>query len=92
MREAWEEAFANIAIEEQVAIYSIPRISQVQIHYRARLQSEDVKPGPESLDVRLVTPEDIPWDDLAFPTVTWLLRDEIKRREQLVDSVNPRMN
>src|SRR5262249_46592879 len=52
-REAWEEARAWIAIEGLLAIYDIPRISQVQLIYRATLLDEKVAPGPESLDVRL---------------------------------------
>ena len=39
-REAWEEAQAKIHIEGLLAIYDIPRISQVQLIYRARLIDE----------------------------------------------------
>lgn len=73
-REAWEEARARIAIEGLIAVYSIPRIDQVQILYRARLLDAAVSPGPESLDVRLVGWDEIPWDELAFPSVHWVLR------------------
>src|SRR5579884_2311174 len=47
-REAWEEARARIHIEGLLAVYDIPRISQVQLIYRARLLGPDVAPGPES--------------------------------------------
>ena len=73
-REAWEEARARIAIEGLIAVYSIPRIDQVQILYRARLLDASVAPGPESLDVQLVGWDEIPWDELAFPSVHWVLR------------------
>ena len=33
----------------------------------------DVAAGPESTDVALVDWKDIPWDQLAFPTVVWAL-------------------
>ncbi len=36
-REAWEEARARIEIEGLLAVYDIPRLSQVQLVYRARL-------------------------------------------------------
>jgi len=52
-REAWEEARARIEIEGLLAIYDIPRISQVQLIYRAKLLDEAVAAGPESLEVRL---------------------------------------
>ncbi|MEM1138792.1 MAG: NUDIX hydrolase [Pseudomonadota bacterium] len=73
-REAHEEACADIEIDRLLAIYSIPRISQVQLMYRARLKSPDVAAGPESQEVALVAPKDIPWAELAFPSVTWVLR------------------
>ena len=72
-REAVEEANAEIAIERLLAIYDIPRISQVQIIYAARLTDDTVSPGPESQEVELFEWEDIPWNDLAFPTVRWAL-------------------
>lgn len=73
-REAVEEANAEIAIDRLLAIYDIPRISQVQIIYAARLTDDTVSPGPESQEVELFEWEDIPWNDLAFPTVRWALR------------------
>lgn len=72
-REAFEEARARIAIDGLLAVYDIPRISQVQVIYRARLAEPEFEPGPESLEVRLFAWTDIPWDDLAFPSVQWSL-------------------
>ena len=73
MREAWEEARARIELEGLLAVYSVERIGQIQLLYRARLLHEDVAAGPESLEVRLVGWDEIPWDELAFPTVRWIL-------------------
>lgn len=73
-REAWEEARADLELDQVLAIYSVPRISQVQVMFRARLLNPgSVEAGPESAEVRLVTWEDIPWSELAFPTVYWAL-------------------
>ena len=82
MREAREEACADIAIEGLIAVYSIPRIEQVQILFRARLLSADVAAGPESQEVRLVEWDEIPWGQLAFPTVGWVLRRALELRGQ----------
>ncbi|MEL7480596.1 MAG: NUDIX hydrolase [Pseudomonadota bacterium] len=71
-REAFEEANARIEIDRLLAVYSVPRISQIQIMYRARLTSE-ISPGPESEEVGLFAWSDIPWQSLAFPTVIWAL-------------------
>ena len=80
MREAWEEARARIAIDGLIAVYSVRRIDQVQLLYRASLLDERVEAGPESQEVRLVAWDAIPWDDLAFPTVHWVLRRAIELR------------
>ena len=73
MREAMEEACAKIEIDGLLGCYSVPRISQVQLMYRARLVDPAIAPGPESTDVKLVTWDEIPWDELAFPSVKWAL-------------------
>ncbi len=72
-REAAEEACAEIAIDGMLAVYSIARIGQVQVLFRARLASPGFAPGPESLEVKLFAWDEIPWDDLAFPSVRWVL-------------------
>jgi ADP-ribose pyrophosphatase YjhB (NUDIX family) len=71
-REAREEACAELELDAMLAVYSVPRIGQVQIFFRARLLNEPA-PGPESLEVKLVGWDDIPWAELAFPSVKWSL-------------------
>ena len=73
-REAKEEACADIEIDALLAVYNVPRISQVQIIYRATLRELEFAPGEESLDVALFDWQDVPWDELAFPSVHWALR------------------
>ena len=78
-REAWEEAEARIVPDGILAVYSISRIGQVQIIYRARFEDGEpgrtphIAAGPESLEVGLFAWDDIPWDRIAFPTVHWAL-------------------
>jgi ADP-ribose pyrophosphatase YjhB (NUDIX family) len=74
MREALEEACARIEIDGVFAIYSLAHLSQVQLMFRARLLSPEVAAGAESLEVALFTWDEIPWDELAFPSVGWALR------------------
>jgi ADP-ribose pyrophosphatase YjhB (NUDIX family) len=90
-REAWEEARAKIEIETLLAVYTVPRISQVQLMYRARLVSDDVSAGPESLEVGLFTFDAIPWDDLAFPSVRWALHQyaDSKHLDSFAAFTNP---
>ena len=72
-REAREEANAEIAIDALLAVYSVPHISQVQLMYRAQLAAPEFAPGPESLEVKLFQWSEIPWSELAFPSVKWAL-------------------
>jgi ADP-ribose pyrophosphatase YjhB (NUDIX family) len=90
-REAWEEARARIAIDALLAVYDVPRISQVQLIWRATLIDPAIAAGPESLDVRLFAWDEIPWDEIAFPTVRWALRDaaEIGTRPDFAARRNP---
>lgn len=73
MREAREEANADLEIVSLLAVYSIPRISQVQLMYKARLCSPDVSAGVESLEVAFFDWDEIPWNEIAFPSVVWAL-------------------
>jgi ADP-ribose pyrophosphatase YjhB (NUDIX family) len=73
-REALEEAEAAITIEGILGVFSIARIGQVQIIFRACFSGPPAfGPGPESLEVRLFDPEEIPWNEIAFPSVHWAL-------------------
>ena len=72
-REAMEEAGANIALEGILAVYDVSRIGQVQVMYRAHFATPGIAAGEESLEVGMFAWDEIPWDDIAFPTVRWAL-------------------
>ena len=90
-REAMEEAGAELAIEGLLAVYNLPRISQVQLIYKARLATPGFHAGEESLEVRLFPWNRIPWEELAFPTVHWALHQyrEVQDREVFSPFGNP---
>ena len=74
LREALEEAGADILADGVLALYDISRIGQIQVMFRARFAGPvEFAPGVESLDVRLFAWEEIPWAELAFPSVRWAL-------------------
>ncbi|MEO1135654.1 MAG: NUDIX hydrolase [Pseudomonadota bacterium] len=91
IREAQEEACADLEIDRLLAVYSIPRISQIQLMFRGRLRAPDIAAGPESAEVGLYDWEDIPWPDLAFPSVNWALRHyhESRGRPDFAPFSNP---
>ena len=90
-REAREEACADVDLDSVLSIYTVPRISQVQIIYRGTLRSPDVAPGPESQEVALLTWDEIPWDDIAFPSVHWALNHfrEVRELRSFPPFANP---
>jgi ADP-ribose pyrophosphatase YjhB (NUDIX family) len=83
-REAKEEAECEIELDALLAVYSVQRISQVQLMYRARLKTPHFARGTESLEVALFAWEDIPWTELAFPSVTWALSHYRETKDQAV--------
>ena len=90
MREAVEEATARIALKGLLAVYTIRRLSQVQLFYRAALIEPAIAPGPESLEVDLFAWDEIPWGELAFPSVGWALRhDAAAERGEPAPFTNP---
>ena len=81
-REALEEANARVDIEDLYTVYSIPHISQVYMMFRAKLLDTDVSPGVESLEVKLVREDEIPWDQLAFTMVRRTLEHFLEDRKR----------
>jgi ADP-ribose pyrophosphatase YjhB (NUDIX family) len=73
-RETLEEANARIRIGDAFTLLSVPHVNQVHIFYRAQLLDLDFSPGAESLDVALFREKEIPWDELAFRSISATLR------------------
>lgn len=81
IRETREEAGAQVYVEAPFALISIPHISQVHLFYRGRLQNPHYAAGEESLEVALLDPEKIPWNDLAFRSVSLCLERYLSDRD-----------
>jgi ADP-ribose pyrophosphatase YjhB (NUDIX family) len=75
IRETLEEASARVAVGELYTVISLPYINQVYVMFRARLIDLDFAPGSESLEVRLFHEDEVPWEQLAFRTITRTLRN-----------------
>ena len=74
MRETLEEANARVAVDDLFVTVNLPHISQVYMLFRARLLDLEFSPGAESLDVELLGEHEIPWAEMAFPTVSEALK------------------
>jgi len=73
-RETLEEANARVEIKELYTVFNIPHTNQVYMMFRGQLNDLDFSPGEESLEVALYHEKDIPWDNLAFPTILHTLK------------------
>jgi ADP-ribose pyrophosphatase YjhB (NUDIX family) len=80
-REAMEEANAKVEINDLYTVYSIPHISQVYMMFLAKLLDPEVSPGEESIEVKLVSEAEIPWDQLAFTMVRRTLEHFLEDRK-----------
>ena len=81
-RETLEEANARVEVGALYAIFNIPHISQVYMLFRARLLDADFSAGAETLETRLFSEADIPWDEIAFATVRQTLNHYYNDRKQ----------
>jgi ADP-ribose pyrophosphatase YjhB (NUDIX family) len=74
IRETLEEAGARVRLQGLYSLLSVVRVGQVHLFYRAELADVDFAPGEESLEVELFREDEIPWEELAFRTVSQTLR------------------
>lgn len=74
LRETDEEAGVQIELGGLLALVNVPKVSQLHVFYRARLLNETTNPGAETLETQLFAPHDIPWETIAFHSITLTLR------------------
>jgi ADP-ribose pyrophosphatase YjhB (NUDIX family) len=79
-RESQEEALAIVKIGSLLAIANVLHAHQVHVFFRATLEKPEFGAGPESLEVKLVPPEEIPWGEIAFPSTDFALRRYLEDR------------
>ena len=82
LRETVEEANARVAVDDLFVTVNLPHINQVYMLFRGRLLDLDFSAGEESLEVELMTEEQMPWSEMAFPTVIEALKLYFADRER----------
>lgn len=83
VRETQEEAGIHITCGQLLSSISVPHISQVHIFFLANMNSPDhASRTSESLEVKLFSVNEIPWDEIAFPTVKKTLRHYLDDRDK----------
>jgi len=82
-RETMEEAGIDITCGQLLASISVPHISQVHIFFLTHMaDANHAQSTSESLEVKLFDIADIPWDEIAFPTVKQTMELYLEDREK----------
>lgn len=82
-RESMEEANLKLGELNLYFVMSLTHISQVYMMFIAHAEN-DFSPGIESLETKLFTESEIPWDQLAFPVVSKTLKRFFADRRRLI--------
>jgi len=72
-RETLEEACAKVEIGTALAMIHVVHVNQIHLMYRARLKDGQYGVGQESLETELFDRSEIPWEELAFPSISFSL-------------------
>ena len=73
LRETMEEANARVEIINLFAVFNLPHVNQVYLMFNSNLMDLNFSPGAESQQVALFSQDEIPWEQLSFPTIRYSL-------------------
>jgi ADP-ribose pyrophosphatase YjhB (NUDIX family) len=82
LREAREESGLEINIDRLVNVYSYGGTSPIIVVYAATMTGGALCTDEECLEARLFTPEEIPWDALAFRSTREALEDYFRIHQE----------
>ncbi|HLC27413.1 MAG TPA: NUDIX hydrolase [bacterium] len=78
IRETQEEVKVDVSIDRILNVYSYPGFPTIVIVYAARCLGGTPQVGDEALDVKIFSPGEIPWSDLAFNSTRDALQDYMR--------------
>jgi 8-oxo-dGTP pyrophosphatase MutT (NUDIX family) len=81
LREVWEESGVHAEIVSPYSIFSVAKISEVYIIFRAIATQETGQFGPETLAYKFFEPDEIPWDEIYYPAIRQILERYIQERQ-----------
>ena len=93
LRETMEEAKLQVSDVKLFTILSVPHINQIYTFFTGKVVNDDFGPTPESSEVELFKFDDIPWSELAFPTVIKTLKLFLEHGDDKVinETLKPRV-
>jgi ADP-ribose pyrophosphatase YjhB (NUDIX family) len=87
-RESLEEAQARVDIGSLLSITHVLHARQVHVNFRGRLLDGKFGAGAESLQVGLYEASQIPWNQIAFPSIEFALRSYLEDRRTGQEAVH----
>jgi ADP-ribose pyrophosphatase YjhB (NUDIX family) len=79
VRQTLKEINLRVGLTGILDVYSYAGHDIVIVVYAADVLGGEIRPAAEDLEVACFAPEDVPWDELAFPSTRDALRDFIRR-------------
>lgn len=79
LRETWEETGLTVKLGGLIGVYSYRDSPVVIVVYRARVLGGTLSLCHENDRLEWVTPADVPWGELAFPSTVEAMRDFLSR-------------
>jgi len=80
LRETREETGLTVELGGLIGVYSYPMTPVVIVVYEAAVTGGTLTPCDENDRLEWVTPAEVPWDELAFPSTVAAVRDFLARR------------
>ncbi len=81
IRETYEETMLHVRLDRLLNIYSYAKTGIVMIVYCATVTGGTPEITPESTAIRSFDLEDIPWNDLAFPSTREALQEYLDQKQ-----------
>ena len=82
IRETWEEARAKVTLGSMLAVVDVTHARQVHIFFRAKLPSAKFEAGHETSEAQLFKIADLPWEEIAFPSVRIALEQLLRSQTE----------
>jgi ADP-ribose pyrophosphatase YjhB (NUDIX family) len=88
IREVKEETGIDIALRQLHTVYNLPHANQVYIIFVAEMVHSNFILTPESTEIKLFALNELPWDEIAFSSNTYALKNYIQDLESGFNSVH----
>lgn len=80
VREVFEETGAQVELIRLHTVYNLLHEHQVYLIFLAQMKSADFHTTPESIEIQLFSEEEVPWQEMAFTSSSFALKNFFEDR------------